>query len=309
MLAPDTASTQEELEALGLPWLADEGHILASEKLNGIRCLIYPDREYPIGRSGDELKNRALKDYLKHCFDFARYHKMILDGELYSQHATWGEHLRTANSIDRKPTASFDLQVFDGLTEKEWLGERPTNPFYERGRWLECETKHSPVRFLEHAKLTWKQILETHAKIIERGGEGLILRSTEGGYKHGRCTTREGIIWKFKAWKTFDGVIVDVKQQNLLSADAQLSYDQYGRIKRDSKATSRELVEACGALKLKLSDGREVDVGSGFTDLQRRDLWRRKEEIIGLTVEIRGTNCGSVSRPLAPTFLRFKDET
>ena len=62
-----------------------------------------------------------------------------------------------------------------------------------------------------------------------------------------------------------------------------------------------------GAMQCKDSEGNSVDVGTGFTDIERDRVWAEREYILGAQVEVRVQD-SKVSIARHPAFVRFRTE-
>ena len=306
MLAPEKCSTLTELQPLLNRW-----PYMVSEKLNGIRMLIYPDGLI-LSRSGRKFSNTRINDYLKGARDLAKETGCILDGEFYSPVDSWGTHLAAHSSHNFPIPEDFNYNLFDAMFASEWEGPYILQYQHRYVRLFDFEC-HPKVKVLEHKRVYNWTILQTlYEAVIERGGEGLIVRNTEGGYKHGRATIKEHTLFKLKKRQTYTGVIIDVKAAKRLRADADISANAYGDTKRSRRADQIETTEELGGITVKLNDGRLVECGSGFdncgAERDRSKLWLRRDSLRGLHVEIEATDLGSKERPLTPTFKGFRPD-
>ena len=65
--------------------------VLVSRKLDGLRCLLFPGQDTGLMRSGDPFRSQKLKKFLAPLMAFCLKHGYILDGELYSETASFQE--------------------------------------------------------------------------------------------------------------------------------------------------------------------------------------------------------------------------
>lgn len=105
-------------------------------------------------------------------------------------------------------------------------------------------------------------VMRTYDKLMGLGYEGVIVRHTQAPYE----LKRSLYVMKFKAKKEDNYGIVGVQEE--------ISID--GRAK-----------ESLGALVCKSGDGNIFHVGTGFTADERKDLWERRESLIGKTAKIK----------------------
>lgn len=133
-------------------------------------------------------------------------------------------------------------------------------------------------------------------KIVQQGGEGVMLNINNRTYEHKRTDA----LLKYKQVQTIDMRVTDM-------FEGQGKYENM-----------------CGGLTCyaKTNDGKEIlcNVGSGLSDAQREDWWLHREHIISRIVQIayheltqealyRGTNMYSLRFPRLMMVRRDKNET
>ena len=111
--------------------------------------------------------------------------------------------------------------------------------------------------------------------VLKAGGEGLMLHLADAPYESGRSDT----LLKLKPWLDAEAVVV-------------------GHLPGKAKYAGQ-----LGALRLRLADGRQFSLGTGFTDAQRRD-----PPPIGSTVTYRYRELTANGLPRFASFLRVRDE-
>ena len=275
MLAPSEIPEPEDLR---FP-------LLASRKLNGVRCLIVPGLG-PVSRTGRPLPNVRLSDWLAAAIAWADRNDWVLDGELYSETSTLGEISGAVSSRDGALPADLKLYVFDGMPAADWGGT--AGPFRDRLAALAPVAGLARVELLAQktvrsARAAWK-LFEAE---LAAGGEGIVLRDPNGPYKHGRCTLRQGILYKLKNFDPFDGRVVAVER---------------GRGRYAGVA---------GSVVVELDDGSRCKVGLGFSDAERAVMAAEPAAYVGRWLEFRAMTLGGVRCPGPATLLRWRagDET
>lgn len=170
------------------------------------------------------------------------------------------------------PAPELDVKVFDVLTFVEWQEGSSPAPYMTRLKRVLRPTYQHCVDGISAAEThfsprttgrgdTWQSWCNF---LVERGGyDGCILRDPEGGWKVGSGTTGE--IIKLKRVLSFDLQVLDVEE---------------GKGKHAGRA---------GAIVVSFQ-GKELRVGTGFSDLEREMWWNFKDHpegtIIGQIVEI-----------------------
>ena len=80
-----------------------------------------------------------------------------------------------------------------------------------------------------------------------------------------------------------------------------------GSSKRSQKKEGLVAAGKLGALGVINDAGEQFNIGSGFTDKQKCDLWAIKDTLKGKLVKYRYFKMGSKDAPCFPTFLGFRD--
>lgn len=170
------------------------------------------------------------------------------------------------------PSCDLGLRVFDVLTAEEWDAGKSEVPYLQRlARALrplysssqadiQAAATHFTPKTTGHGD-TWQGWCNY---LVDKGGyDGLILRDPEGGWQVGNGT---------------GGEIIKLKR--VLSFDLRVTGVEEGKGKHAGRA---------GALVLDFQ-GKELRVGTGFTDLKREMWWNFKDHpegtMIGQIVEI-----------------------
>lgn len=156
-------------------------------------------------------------------------------------------------------------------------------------------------------------------KMLARGFEGVMLRSREGTYKHGRSTMKEGALMKLKQFADSEAVVLGVVEQ--MENTNEQTRDALGRSKRSSHKAGKVGKDTLGALRVKdVVTGVEFDIGTGFDDIMRKQLWDahqadfnanlRKSQwsIIGCSIKYKYFPTGSKDKPRFPVFIGFRKD-
>jgi DNA ligase-1 len=311
ILAPNE---QPKLENINYP-------ILASYKLDGIRCIVYKGQL--LSRSLKPIQNKQLKKRLKPIADYCEKYSLILDGEIYSPDLTFQEitrYVMTQDFEDKKSVKKFGkiLEIpeslkfycFDCLKIKADGIENHT-PFMTRlGYAIEIYTMFKTLMvFVKHERVdNLEEVRTLFEEALEGGYEGLILRYTEGYYKFGRCTIKEGNIFKVKPFRTFDAVIKEVTQGTVVNPNAEKKINELGRSVTSKKKDDRILVNKVRDFVVDYN-GHELKVtSSSLTHEERERLWNIRETLIGKTIEYKGMLIGSKNTVRHPVFIRFRED-
>jgi DNA ligase-1 len=264
-----------------------------SEKIDGVRILFFDGIAY--SRSLKPLPNTKLQE-------FARANKKLLegcDGELTSGSLYSQDVLQKSVSVAMSFYSDdpFEIHLFDRFI--------PNTPWLSRYESLQKVEKIEYVNILPHYEVKQDTDLDKFEQsVLALGGEGVMLRDANGLYKFGRS----GVCWpelqKVKRFKDIEGVVIDVAPLRHNANEAEL--DELGYTKRSHNKDGMVELEALGSLKLRLTNGTTCWVGSGFTELQRYNLWATRDKLLGKLVTIKYFKESADGVPLLPVFRSFR---
>lgn len=271
----------------------DELHypLLASPKLDGIRCVMA--NGIPMTRSMKRVPNRFITEYLKKL----KMHG--LDGELMVA-GDFNDVQSQVMSHDGEP--DFVFHVFDDFS-------LDSAPFAARlaSAKEKVEKLNDPrVRLVEHVTIVDKEMLQVMwDHWVGEGHEGGMARSILGPYKQGRSTLNQGYLIKLKVWHDAEAKVIGTDEQMHNENEAELG--ELGQTKRSKSVHGLVPADTLGALRVVYA-GKEFGVGTGFTDEMRKELWEKKETLIGKTITFKYLNLSSYGVPRHPVFKGFRYE-
>jgi DNA ligase 1 len=267
--------------------------VLVSPKLDGVRCLIIDG--VAMSRSLKPIPNQFVQTL------FGKSALNGLDGELIVGPPTGKDvYQRTVSGVMAKegnPAVTF--HVFD-----TYLGDQV---FYNRLKLAETMIKKAGcVKLVKHIKIMNEEALMTHEAVtLIDGYEGVMIRHPTGPYKHGRSTLREGWLLKLKRFEDSEAVILDAMP--LMHNDNEAKRNELGQLERSSHKANKEARELVGSFLVRdLKTNVEFEIGTGFTEAQRRSFW--KDVPIGKIVKYKYQPTGVKDKPRFPVFLGFRDE-
>lgn len=265
--------------------------LLSSCKLDGIRCLVIDG--VAMSRNLKPIKN----EWVQECIGRPEYNG--LDGELIVGDIFAKDCYRQTNSgvmkKDGKP--DFKFHVFDRFDMPEFhyltrLGTLPRLPHVTIVEQWEIDTEYELLKF--------------ESEMLEKGAEGVMVRSLDGKYKQGRSTEKEGILGKLKRFADAEyeviGYVERMENQNEKTTDA------LGHSKRSSHQENKVGRGDLGALICRTGEGLEFNCGTGFNDDDRAKLWAiRDTGLIGRFAKIKHFDYGVKDKVRFPVFLGFRD--
>jgi len=270
--------------------------LLASPKLDGIRCLII--NGVPVSRNMKPIPNWMVQDILKKL--------PPMDGELIVGPPSGQDVFQRTSSgvMSRDGEPQFTFWVFDVMVNSPM----PFNQRYEMMKsWASSAGKN--VKPVIHKLIkTPEALADYEAQMLLAGYEGVMTRHLDGMYKNGRSTEREQWLLKLKRFEDSEAEVLgyEEKQHN----ENTLQEDELGRAKRSSHKAGKRAAGVLGALSVRdVHTGVEFSVGAGFSDEQRASVWAgRSENLIGRTIKYRYQPTGVKDKPRFPVFLGFRHE-
>lgn len=267
--------------------------VFASPKLDGIRALI--TSRGVMSRSLKRIPNKYVQHKLQ---DF----KEGLDGELIvgdpRSKTCYRDTVSGVMSEDGRP--DFTFYVFDTF-------DKPDLPYSHRF--------HDPYR----AALPWpgmyldqmyinneSDLLNYEEKCLTEGFEGVILRALDAPYKFGRSTTKEGYLLKLKRFVDAEARVVGFEE--LMHNANEAKTNALGRTERSSHKENKHGLNTLGALVCAFGDGLTFNIGTGFTELDRQQIWDNRELYFGKVAKYKFFAVGMKDVPRHPVWLGWRDE-
>jgi ATP-dependent DNA ligase len=276
--------------------LATLQHLLplyASDKEDGIRCLIHP-KLGPISQTFKPILN----DYVRETL--AEYCPTGLDGELIVP----GKDFNDIQSAIMTKTGIPDWKylVFDCFTN---IYDPFVTRFSRAGTLIqelnnEYPSEDPAIKLLPQILCTTiKEIENAEAYALARGKEGIMLRVPGGYYKEGRSSLNEGYLLKVKRFMDDEAVVIDIEEQIENCNPAKRGYDNC--LRRSTHAAFMKPTGLMGKIICKWK-GHRIKIGSGFTEEQRARYWNNPSFIVGKTITFTYQPHGMRTLPRAPIF-------
>lgn len=268
--------------------------VYATPKLDGIRALTINGQL--VSRTFKPIKNKNIVEALSDLPDG-------LDGELVS-----GNFQETTHRVMNEDETEGDWQywifdyVKDNLTTEyvtrvgELMKLAGTSAWKSANRILILKPKQIN---------NFNELLAYEKECLEKGFEGLIIRSGKSPYKCGRSTINEGYMMKLKRFSDAEAIVVDFVEYEHNTNEAEK--DNFGRTKRSDKKEGKVPGNMLGKFILELPDGRRFGCGTGFDMEQRKEIWANKEQYLGKLVKFKYFEVGVKELPRHPVFLGFRD--
>lgn len=278
--------------------------VMASPKLDGIRALVL--NGVLVSRNLKPIPNVELQ---------ARYGQTTyegLDGELIAGSPSHKDCFRTTTSIvmSRDKTAtSVRFHAFDLTQQGEDAFERR---IFALHRAINANDLGDVALVPHYLCRNADRLSRAEAAWLAKGYEGLMIRDPAGPYKQGRSTEREGWLLKLKRFADAEAEVVGLEEQ--MANNNTATTDNLGHTKRSTHKANMAGKGVLGALVCVGVNGPykgvQFNVGTGFDDKTRADLWESHRDVAplyGRVVKYKYFPSGSKDAPRFPTFLGFRD--
>lgn len=270
--------------------------IYVSTKFDGVRAMVIDSVVY--SRSLKPIRN----EHIQKLFGKEEYQGFdgeLIVGDIYAKDV-FQKTTSGVMSKDGEPDVTF--YVFD-------LWNLPDEDYESRQRTLQDlllqdSTMSNVVYTMIHKCHTVEDLdffLNHEEKV---GGEGLIGRNPKGRYKYGRSTPKEQFSMKFKFFdqKEFEVVGFTERMHN----SNEQTRDNLGYAERSSAKEGMIPMNTLGSLVLRYGDD-TFNVGTGFSDALRDEIWFNQEKYLGKLASIRYMSVGAKDKPRVPSLIGFRD--
>lgn len=223
-----------------------------------------------------------------------------LDGELILGHPfDEGVYLRTHSAVmTQGGSPDVTMYVFDDFTH-------PSDTFEDR--WVGLKTRvasfdNPNIQLLEQYWVeNQDELTALEEDTLNLGYEGLILRAPSGKYKYGRSTETQGWMLKLKRFADSEAIILGFIEGMSNQNSAQLN--ELGLTERSSHKENQIPTGSLGSLRVRdVHRGWQFEIGTGFTEAQRQEIWGRKSAYIGTIVKYQYFPIGMKDSPRFPSY-------
>ena len=282
---PMLACTVESMEDIKFP-------VLATPKLDGIRCLIFNGQA--VSRNFKPIQNTFIREKLSNDLPDG------LDGELILEGKEFNEVSSAVMREDGEP--DFRYYVFD------YAPGDLMQTYNSRMNALRVLRLPSfCVKLLPVEIKNLKDLMAYENKCVKEGYEGVMIRTPDGPYKCGRSTSREGFLQKIKRFTDSEAEIVDFNEREHNANEA--TKDELGRTKRSSHQENMVKMGTLGAFFVRdVTTGIEFKIGTGMDDILRQEVWDNREKYSKMLVKYKYQASGAKDLPRFPVFIGFRSE-
>ena len=245
--------------------VSKESLVATEPKLDGVRCIAVSKNGVTTlySRNGksisDNYRDTIIRDIGNLTISGRIPKEIVFDGELMGSDFT-----QTVSQFRKKTgadTSDHVYHIFDWMPYEDWISQKSTLTCQETRERLEDMSLESQSRFLRVVKrdiVSPDKVKTMHDIYVSQGYEGVMIKTLHTKYKFGRGFN----VTKLKAF--FD-------------ADLEVVRFEEG----DGKYSG-----SLGAIVVK-NKGVLVNVGSGFSDEERKMIWDDRSNFRGMIAEVR----------------------
>ncbi len=274
--------------------------LLASPKVDGIRCITTPEGSVYSGRKLKTLPNGYA------CSKLSMLGSSF-DGELICvKEGTPASNRMLPTSWKTFNDTQSDLMTQAGMPDFMYLifdcHMNPMAGYSERLKQVsltvDVKSWYNP---LPHRMVhTLDELMQYEEECLALGYEGICLRSPAGRYKSGRSTLREQILIKLKRFVDDEATIIGMTE--LMHNENEATVDATGHMERSRHASGKRASGLMGALNVTHPIFGEFEVGCGFTTGDRLDFWQYPHAFIGKQITFKYQPFGMKDKPRCPVY-------
>lgn len=275
--------------------------LYASVKLDGVRCVI---------KDGVALSRKLIPIPNMHIQAILGHPELNgLDGELTVGPAYAMDLMQKTMSavMTAEGTPEFTFWVFDFWTQ-------PNMPYSQRYQLMTRAERGGTFAGQTYIQLLSQTLVHNEAElhayehgVLLQGYEGVMVRRTDGIYKYGRSTAKQGHLLKRKPWEDAEAVVIGF-EEGMHNAN-QATVDNVGNAKRSTNSENMVPMDTLGSFLVKNAQGLEFKVSPGvLTHPERKYIWNHREEFLGRTLTYKTfKQSGVKQKPRFNVFKAFRD--
>lgn len=294
-MKPMLSATVEDINSLTYP-------LYASPKLDGIRAIVKDGKIY--SRNMKLIPNKFIQKSLPYKYMDG------WDGELIVGSPTAKDCFRVTTSgvMSEDGEPDFRFHVFDYIPkgdinfEARLMGMK-MNMGYMKGRMFAERIK----LVSQHGMRNPEDVEKFERYMLQKGYEGIMLRSPKGAYKFGRSTLKEQHLMKLKRFADSEAVVLELVEQ--MENTNEATRDELGRKKRSSHKAGKLGKGTLGSVTVRdVHSGVVFDIGTGFDDATRQAFWDKPKSLKGKIIKYKFFPSGSKDKPRFPVFLGIRED-
>lgn len=292
--------------------------VLCTPKLDGIRCLTlepnHGGRVIPSASTKSLGVSRRLNP-IPNQWIMTKLNQECppgLDGEIMTGETVDGQWVPDKfNDVSSKVMSNdgfpeFRYVVFDYGHNFVINPPYPQVPYWKRCRMLEeMELPDFCVKLMPIMAKNAEELAAYEAACLLDGYEGCMIREPNSPYKLGRSTLKEQHLLKIKRYLDAEAVVLGYYEKLHNANPAERSAT--GHQERSTHQANMVPTGTLGGLEVR--DARtnvRFNIGSGFNEAQRTQLWLERESLVGRTLTYRYQPHGVHEKPRFPIFIGWR---
>lgn len=273
---------------------------LCTPKLDGIRALMI--NGHLVSRTFKPIRNNYIRKTLEAVLPEGADGEIVCPGAFQATSSG-------VMSADGEP--EFIYYFFD------YIKDDLKKPYFDRTQdmlqWLVYQGPvHTPglsmIKLLMPTTISnYDQLKGYEAECIDKGFEGVILRTPDSPYKCGRSTVKQEWLLKLKRFADDEAIIIGFTEK--MRNDNEATKDAFGHTVRTSHKENKTPANTLGALVVKdIKTDIEFEIGTGFNDEKRQEIWDNQNEWMSKIVKYKHFAVSGVKeKPRFPVYLGVRD--
>ena len=289
---PMLAASLENFDSIKFP-------VYVTPKLDGIRCLKIDGNI--VSRTFKPIRNTELAAAIKDLLPDDSDGELIMGGTFQNT---------TSMVMSADKTIGNEKAYFYWF---DYVLDDHKKPYLERmndmKKFVEDHPEiltDSPVKIVPLIPTeinTVEELVQYESEVLEKGFEGVMLRTSHGPYKFGRSTLKEGSLVKMKKFDDDEAIVIGFSE--LSKNTNEKTKDEFGYAKRSSHKEGKIGQDTLGSFIVVWRET-EFSIGSGFTMEQRKEFWDDRNNLIGKLVKFKYFATGMKDAPRFPIFLGIR---
>lgn len=274
---------------------------LATQKLDGIRALMVDGKL--VSRTFKPIRNNHIRKLLEAVLPDGADGEIVCPGEF--QATTSG-----VMSADGEP--EFIYYMFDYV--KDDLEKSYTMRMQDMLQWM-IDKGAVNIPGLSKVSLLlpviikdYNHLKEYETECIDKGFEGVILRTPDSPYKCGRSTAKQEWLLKLKRFADDEATIIGFTEK--MRNDNVATKDAFGHTVRSSHKENKVSAGTLGSLIVRdIKTEIEFEIGTGFNDKLRQAIWDNQSKWMSKIVKYKHFEVSGVKeKPRFPVYLGIRDK-
>lgn len=262
---------------------------MMSIKYEGTFCMMYAGNLW--SRQLKLIPNGFLQTRFKRILDYTLENNFVFFGELFSESTSFGNSQSILRSYS-KDLDDVEFYCFDCLRRSDY--DSSTGGFsyatrYNQYTRIILDKDFPYVHPVEQFNInSYEEALRFYKTALSLDHEGVVSRSEDAYYKHGRCTGSEANLYRHRESARADVRIVDILPAKILKEGVENPRLLNGRKGRTFLKEHYETSDIAGSVVVKFEGGPEFKcgLGKGFTNEARKKLLDTSSRVIGKIAEI-----------------------